>query len=420
MDRFFHVISVDAMRQRMAQLPPVTETETCPLEEAWGRVLAQDLIAPEDLPARSRSSMDGYAVRAQDTFGASESLPAYLNFAGQIPIDAQDLPSLPPGACIALPTGASLPWGADAVVMVEHTQCLGDDTVEVRRPVAPGDNILLQGEDVGHGQIACPRGTPLRAQEIGLLAALGFSQVPVMRRARVAVISTGDEIIPVSASPKPGQIRDVNGPVVRTLVRTVGALPWDGGIVPDHSSALCQALENSIQHGADAIILSGGSSVGVRDLTIRVLEDLGAHILAHGVAMAPGKPTILATWQERPVLGLPGQMASAFVVLWVLGLPLLRHLSGQTQAFAPPATTTARLTANVASKPGREEYVRVRLIRRGGEVWAEPHNAKSGLLRSLLETHGLVRIDAALEGREAGSLVPVMLWDHRPYAEENP
>jgi molybdopterin molybdotransferase len=415
---FFRVVSVEAMRQMLMAFAPLTETENVPLEEALGRVCAHDITAPEDLPARSRSAMDGYAVCAQDTFGASESLPAYLELAGTVSIDAQDIPALAPGTCMALPTGASLPAGADAVVMVEHTQSLGSDTVEIRRSVAPGDNVLLAGEDVRMGAQAISRGTRLRAQDLGLLAALGVHTVPVVRRPRVAVLSTGDELVPITAAPRPGQIRDVNGPVIRTLARQHGGLALDLGLVRDDETALRDALCRGLDAGADLLCISGGSSVGVRDLTVGVLEALGAQILAHGVAMAPGKPTIVARWQDRPVLGLPGQMASAFVVLWVLGIPLLRHLSGEAQAFAPPPWTLARLTHNIASKPGREEYVRVRLVRRGNDLWAQPVNAKSGLLRSLLDAHGLVRVDDNLEGMEAGATVPVILWDARPFGEE--
>lgn len=415
---FFRVVTVEAMRQMLMGFSPLTDTEAIPVEEALSRVCAHDITAPEHLPARSRSAMDGYAVCAQDTFGASESLPAYLDLAGSIRIDAKDIPALPPGACMELPTGASLPPHADAVVMVEHTQHLGPDTVEIRRSVTPGDNVLLVGEDVRMGAQAISRGTRLRAQDLGLLAALGVHTLPVVRRPRVAVLSTGDELVPISATPRPGQIRDVNGPVIRALVRQHGGVPLDLGLVRDDEASLRDALCQGIDAGADLLCISGGSSVGVRDLTVRVLESLDAHILAHGIAMAPGKPTIVARWQNRPVLGLPGQMASAFVVLWVLGIPLLRHLSGEAHAFAPPPWTFAKLTRNIASKPGREEYVRVRLVHRGNELWAQPVNAKSGLLRSLLDAHGLVQVANNLEGIEAGTMVPVMLWDARPFGKE--
>ncbi len=414
---FFQVISVAAMQERMAAFPPLSETETISLDEALGRILATDLMAPEDLPACGRAAMDGYAVRAADTFGASESLPAYLELAGSIAIDAQDLPLLSPGTCIALPTGASLPPGTDAVVMVEHTARMAD-TIEIRRAVAPGDHVLLQGEDARRGTVIFSRGTRLRPQDIGMLAAVGYSSVPVIRRPQVVVLSTGDELVPVSATPRPGQIRDTNGPAIRALLRQAGALPLDLGIVADDETALTNALRQSQQ--ADLLLLSGGSSVGTRDLTLTALHNLGADVLAHGVAMAPGKPTILARLGSRPVLGLPGQVASAFVVLWVLGLPLLRHIAGEKDAFAPRPTVQARLSRNIASKPGREEYVRVRLRQHNGDLWAEPVSAKSGLVRSLVEAHGLVRVDAALEGIEAGTFVPVIPWDDRPLLEENP
>jgi molybdopterin molybdotransferase len=406
---FFRVISPQRFCELLAAFDPVDELTTG-LDVCLDRILASDVVAPENIPAVDRSCMDGYAVRAADTFGASEGNPAYVELLHSAAIDEIVTRPVGPGECTGIATGGTLPPGADAVLMVEHTQMLGPTTVEIRRSVTPGENVMLRGEDVTAGEIALRAGTRLRPQEVGLLAALGHVWVPVFCQPCCGVISTGDELVPVESTPRPGQIRDVNSHTLAGLLRQAGAKVVNYGLVPDERKALRDVLTRALAEN-DAVFISGGSSIGTRDLTIEVLESLhDSEILAHGVSISPGKPTILARVGGKPVMGLPGQVTSAQVVMLVFGQPLVRHLNGLPDAFDPGRrqTRSAVLGANVSSKPGREDYVRVRLEMHDGQLMAMPRLGKSGLLRTMLEADGLIRLDSSLEGMTAGQ--PVAVW----------
>ncbi len=382
--------------------------ESTKLDNALGRILASDVIASEDLPPASRSSMDGYAVHARDSFGATESNPAYLEFSGSIAVDRAPQNSLEPGHCMSIPTGGTLPTKADAVVMVEHTLDM-DGAIEIRKGVAPGDNIMLKGEDAKKGKPCLAKGTRLRSQEMGLLAALGVRELSVRRVPRVAILSTGDELVPAGATPRPGQIRDVNSLTLACLVREAGAIPVLLGIAPDNIKGLTATLSQGADEN-DVVLVSGGSSVGVRDLTVEALERIGGNILAHGVAISPGKPTILARRGDTPLIGLPGQVTSVQVVMHVLIVPFLRQLMGQPNAFAPARITRAVLAKNIASRPGREDFVRVRLEERENDLpLAHPILGRSGLLKTLLNADGLMPIPAKSEGFYADAQVDVWM-----------
>jgi molybdopterin molybdotransferase len=409
---FFRVVSVTDFLQLLRDFRPVQGEDRVGLEESDGRILAGNVFAPEDLPPFTRAGMDGYAVRAGDTFGAGESNPGYLSLAGSVEIGEVPGLELMPGQCAGIVTGAALPGGADAVVMVEYTQELGAGDIEIRRSVAPGDNLMLQGEDVRRDQPVLSAGTRLRPQETGLLAALGISWVSVFPEPVVALISTGDELVPPDRAPGPGQIRDVNTHSLASWIRRAGGKPVSYGIVPDDLAQVREALQQALE-ASDLVCISGGSSVGARDHTLQALQELpGGEILAHGVALSPGKPTILARVGDKPVLGLPGQVTSVQVVMYVLGSPLIRHLAGEADAFSRRRISRipARMARNVASKPGREDYVRVRLEQQeeGDEPLASPLLGKAGLLRTLLQADGLVRIPAHSEGLLRDS--PVTVW----------
>ncbi len=412
MQDFFNVLTVEQIVALLETFPPLG-TEMCPTEECDGRTLARDIVAGEDLPPADRSGMDGYALRAADSFGGTESNPSYLRRVASVEIHEPSNVEIGPGECAAIVTGGIVPKGADAVVMVEYTHELGENMVEVRGAVAPGENVMLRGEDVRAGSLLLPAGTALRPQEAGLLAALGHVEVPVCKRPRVAVLSTGDELVPVSAAPKTGQVRDVNSSTLACLTRRAGGLPVLLGLVPDNLDEIGAALRTGLEQ-ADVVLLSGGSSVGVRDLTIAALSGLGgARILCHGAALSPGKPLILAETGGKMVWGLPGQVTSAQVVMMVLGQAFLRHIQGRKKCFDQSLwpRQKARLARSTASRQGREDYVRVHLERdEQGEFTAVPVLGMSGLLRSLIESHGLVRIPASLEGFDAGKEVDVLLF----------
>jgi molybdopterin molybdotransferase len=396
---FFNVVSTGEFIKLLSGFAKL-DTEYVKLEEALGRVLAQDVAAREDLPLLTRSSMDGYAVSARDVFGASESNPAYLEKAADLSVDELPDFTLEPGHCAGIVTGGGLPEGADAVVMVEHTEDLGGGAIEIRKSAAPGDNVMLRGEDAEAGSTALEAGRRLRPQEIGLLAALGYTEVAVGNPPRCGIISTGDEVVPVSQTPRPGQVRDVNSYALSALIETAGAQAVRYGLVPDDQQALSATLTKAVAEN-DVVFISGGSSIGVRDFTMACLEELpDAEVLAHGVAVSPGKPTILARAGKKAVIGLPGQVTSAQVVMLVFCVPFLAHLMGGANAFDPAGRPTrkARLARNVASKPGREDYVRVRLTQSADGWLAEPLLGKSGLLTTMIRAQGLVRIPADTEG----------------------
>ncbi len=406
---FLKTVSRTEFQTLLQSFAPV-EAETVAFDRARGRVLAQDLSSPEDLPAGPRSSMDGYALLAREAFGASESNPAYVECVGEIEVNRWPDFSLAAGQCAWIPTGGYLPEGADSVVMVEYTQDIGTGTVEVRQSVAPGENVMERGEDAAAGQLTLNAGSRLRNQEIGLLAALGVTEVAVHRRPRVGILSTGDELVPVAARPAPGQIRDVNAYTVGGLAEEAGGAINHLGIVGDDLESLVKALQSALAD-CDVVFLSGGSSKGTRDLSVAALEQLAdAEILAHGVSISPGKPTILARVGTRAVIGLPGQVGSAQVVMTVLGQPFIRHLAGDRRAFDDilRPVRRARLSRNLQSRQGREDFTRVRLEPREGELpLAHPVLGKSGLLRTLLQSDGLLIVPAAAEGFQQGEEVDV-------------
>jgi molybdopterin molybdotransferase len=387
--------------------------EEVDLAAAGGRVLASPISAPEAVPGFLRATMDGYAVRARDTFGAGAGAPQYLEIQGEVPMGVAPARGVGGGETLRVATGAMLPPGADAVVMIEYTAEHPDGTLEVRRAVAPGENALAPGEDVARGERLFPAGRRLRPQEIGLLAALGLRRLAAYRKPRVAIISSGDEIVPLEEKPGPGRVRDSNAYLAAAQVAEWGGLPLMQGIIPDNFDALRQALAAALE-ASDLILISGGSSVGVRDLTLTAIQDLpDAEILVHGVALRPGKPTILAAlgdMRPKPLLGLPGHPASAAVVMEVLGRPLLLHLAGASDPSPWGRTITAGLSRNLAGATGREDYVRVRLRREGATLWADPVLGPSGLLSPLVKSDGLVMIPLGVEGLFKGEEVSVQLF----------
>jgi len=409
---FFRLQTREEVLALYDHFPPVG-VEGVDLAQAGGRITAAPVSAPEDVPGFLRSTMDGYAVRGQDTFGASVGAPQYLDIKGEVPMGAVPGRGVGPGETLRVATGAMLPPGADAVVMLEYTAEHPDGTLEVRRAAAPGENVLKPGEDVARGETLFPAGRCLRSQEIGLLAALGITRLSVYQKPRVAVISSGDEIVPLDGSPRPGQVRDSNSYLAAAQVAAWGGLPLMHGIIPDDLAALQKTLAGALAD-ADLILVSGGSSVGARDLTLAAIQNLpGAEILVHGVALRPGKPTILASLRKTsptPLLGLPGHPASAAVVMEVLGRPLLLRLAGLLDPAPWGRSVPALLSRNLAGATGREDYVRVRLRREGETLWADPVLGPSGLLSPLVKSDGLVMIPLDVEGRFKGEKVVVQLF----------
>lgn len=378
--------------------------ETVPLGEAAGRVLAEDICAAEYVPDFDRSTVDGYAVRAADTFGCSDAIPAILPLAGEILMGEAAGAPLAPGTCVAVPTGGALPAGADSVVMVEYTEDYGDGTVGVLKSVAPGANVIFRGDDVRPGKVVLQKGRTLLPQDVGALAAIGRTAVPAARRLRVGVISTGDELVPPDETPGPGQVRDVNSAMLAAALREFGAVCVHFGIVVDDAALLRERLEAAVR-GCDAVLVSGGSSVGVKDAVCAILDDMG-EVLLHGIAIKPGKPTILARVAGKPVWGLPGHPVAAYFVTRLFVLPLLGRLMGRE---TPDYTVTARLTESVNANHGRAQIVPCRLAHTDAGLRAEPIHSKSGLITQLAGADGFFIIPRDCEGLPAGAEIQVAL-----------
>ncbi|MCG8472853.1 MAG: molybdopterin molybdotransferase MoeA [Desulfobacterales bacterium] len=404
---FFNVSDIDSVLGLTGSFPS-TPHEPIPLQEALGRTLAEDVASDIDIPGFHRATMDGYAVRAQDTFGASQGTPAWLTLKGDVAMGKSPDFSLFPGEAAAIATGGMLPKGADAVVMVEQTDRVDETTVEIYKSVAPGHHIISRGEDFQAEKPILLAGTHLGPSQIGLLAAAGVANVPVHQRPKVGIISTGDEVVEVGQCPQGAQIRDINTHTLSAMVHEAGGEAVCFGIAGDGEGDLAPLLKQALDH-CQMVLISGGSSVGMRDRTLGTLEGAEhAEIMVHGISISPGKPTILARMEKTPVWGLPGHAASAMVVFEVVVRPFLKRLAGEK--ITPRPKVEARLSRNIASAQGRTDFIRVRLTEnpRGGYD-AEPLLGKSGLIRTMVHAHGLIRIEKEQEGLYKESRVAVSL-----------
>ncbi|HXX56004.1 MAG TPA: gephyrin-like molybdotransferase Glp [Methanoregula sp.] len=401
MSVFFTVVPVAEAVKAARSIGVPAGMELVPLCDSPGRILGQDIRSDIDIPGFTRSVVDGYAVRAADTSGSSDAVPAFLSLAGRVAMGADEERAVTPGSCVYVPTGGILPAGADAVVMIENAGTAGGD-VMVRKPVAHGENVLLANEDFRKGEVVLRCGRKISAQDTGVLAAAGCTSVPVSKKPRIAILSTGNELIPASGIPARGQVRDVNSYVIASFVQGQGCIPVRYGIIRDDRAALGSAMKKAAAE-CDAVLISGGSSKDERDMVAAVIGGEG-EVLVHGVAIAPGKPTIIGKFSGKPVIGLPGHPAAAVVVLVAIGSRLIASMTGESESSI--RTTGAVLAENVPSTRGREDYVRVVV----NDGIATPLFGKSGLLNTLVRSTGLVRIPAESEGLETGARVEVILW----------
>ncbi len=403
---------------------PLVRSEECRVADALDRTLAEDVRAPHDLPTFVRSTVDGYAVRAADTFGATAGVPAYLDVIGEAPMGARTEISLDVGQAVLVHTGGMVPAGADAVVMLEYTNRAGGPlmsprapaapaggfsafSIEVSRPVAGGENCIQVGEDVRAGELIIEAGRILRPQDLGALLAVGVVDIVAARQPRVAILSQGDEVVSPEQEPGPGQVRDINSYTLSALVRRAGGIPLTYPIAPDRQDAL-DALARKAFDNADVVVLTAGSSVSYRDLTANTINSLGKPgVLVHGVAVRPGKPTILALCDGKPVFGLPGNPVSCMNIFQLFVRPAIWLLQG-TRPLRPH-TVQARLARNVAAASGRADFVRVRLEERDGEMWAVPVFGKSNLINVLVRSEGTFPVPLDSNGIPSGSVVTVTL-----------
>ena len=430
MPEFLTLLPPDEARAvLLSHLPreqPTIDSETIDVPSALGRVLAEDITAPHPLPEFQRSTVDGYAVSARDTHGAGDSLPAYLALIGEVPMGDAPAFEIGSGQCALIHTGGMLPSGADAVVMLEYTQRIvgamssrpgQDDSaaaqneIEIFRAVADGENVIRIGEDVAQGQLIKARGSMIRPAEIGGLMALGITRIRVVRKIRVGLISTGDEVIDPAQSPRPGQVRDINSYTLAALAEKNGGVAIRYGIVADQFEALKAAASKALFE-CDMVLITAGSSASTRDLTADVIRLLGEPgVLVHGINTRPGKPTILGVCDGKAVIGLPGNPVSALVNGYLFVVPVLEKLSGALPG--PKPTVLARLTVNLASQAGREDWWPVRLIVNPKSTFenrdADPIFGKSNLIFTLAAADGLLRIPPNATGLSAGELVEVLL-----------
>ncbi len=402
---FLKSITPKRAREIIGAFPIQPRRETVRIEEALNRVLSEDIVSEEDVPPFSKSLVDGFAVIAKDTHGAKETSPLFLTVEGKVEIGTETHLALEEGSSVGISTGAMIPSGADAVVMEEHARRL-PDAVEVTRTVYKGENICFKGEDIARGDHVLKAGKNLSAFDIGVLAALGVSQIPVYKKPAVAIISSGDEIVPVDEAPPPGKIRDINRYTVSNLVKKTGAETSFIGIARDRIEEITEKLKLAQRH--DLILISGGSSKGERDYITDAIERLGGEILFHGLSIKPGKPTIFGNLGGKPVFGLPGHPNSCIMVTIRFVLPLLCRMEGEI--VAEDSIITGVLTTNIPSTYGIEEYVRVAVEAVDGTNYVTPVFAKSSVISSLARSSGYIVIPESAEGYEKDERVEIHLF----------
>lgn len=389
------------------------KTEIVHLDEAGagggilGRVLAEDISAPCDIPGFRRSTVDGYAVFAADTAAAGEAIPVFLRQAGSVAMGKAADFSIRPGECACVPTGGMLPGGADAAVMVEYTENLGGN-IAVYEAAAPGAGTAEAGEDIREGEPLLRAGKRIRPQEAGALAAAGITEVPVFVPLKLAVISSGDELVPAEQNPAPGQIRDINTRLLNALALKRGYSVVSARVIPDDRKRLEAAVKEALR-SSDVVVVSGGSSQGEKDMTAAVINEAAKPgVFTHGLALKPGKPTILGWDAESRTLlaGLPGHPAAAMMVFELL----LGWLNDTLFGVAPPFPVPARISRNLPGAPGRTVCQPVILRFEGGSYLAEPVFGKSGMITTLTRADGYVLIDLNKEGLQKDEAVAVHLF----------
>ena len=410
MRSFFKVKTAEDIFESLKDIEPLG-TEFVPITAAFNRILARDIISDEDLPGFKRSTMDGYAIAARDSFGASENLPIPLNIVEEIKMGEMPQCTIQRGECAQISTGGMLPEGADAIVMVEYTQKVEDRVVEINRPVSPLENVILPDDDVKEGQVVLNKGSLLRPQDLGILAGFGISTVDVFTQPKAAIISTGEEIVDISNKPKIGQMRDINSYTLGGLCLQLGVEPIYYGIIKDKFEDLRVFIEKGLSQ-ADVVLLSGGSSVGVKDFTLdAILSVDGVEVVAHGVSISPGKPTIIARKGSKTLWGLPGHPVSAMIIFDIFLRYLFGRLMGLTNLMEyHNRMIEAEIDRNIESANGREDYIRVKLSHTDGGWLATPILGKSGLIFTMVEADGIVTIDMNTEGLYKGDRVTVRLF----------
>lgn len=396
-----------ALKKLLVNLPDIKmPVERIMTVNSLNRVIAETINSPENSPSFDRSTVDGYAVLASDTYGASESQPAYLKIAGEIKMGARASIPISPGTCAAIHTGGMLPDGTDAVVMIEQTQLVTEKEVEIFKACAIGENVIRTGEDIQTGNVIFLPGVVVTPAVLGSLLAVGLTEIDVFSKPRVAILSSGDEVVAPDCVPEPGQVRDINSYTLSALVEGEGCVAERYGVQPDQFDVMADSLSKALD-ACDAVVITAGSSASTRDLTAAVIQSMGSPgVLVHGVNIKPGKPTILAVCRGKPVIGLPGNPVSALVIAGQFLRPVLRKLCGKSETLAPHSTS-AVLSINLSSASGREDWFPVQLVDRDGLLHADPIFFKSNLIFNLAYADGMIVIPEDSNGLAAGSVVTV-------------
>ncbi len=398
--------TVDEARKILGKIK-LKGTETIEVIDSLDRFVATDIISPEDLPSFDKSMMDGYAVKAEDTFGASEEKPISLSLIGEIRIGEMPKEEVKKGEAIKINTGAMMPQGADSVEMLEYVEIQGKKIL-IRKALTPGENVAKRGEDIKKGEVLLVKGHRIRSQDIGALSGLGITKIKVFKRPKVAIIPTGDELVPPSKRPESGEIRDMNTYSLSAQVKKCGGESIPFGIIKDDYKVLKKKVEEALSK-TDMVLISGGSSVGTYDLTLKVISSLTkGKVLTQGVAIKPGKPTIIAKVKEKIILGLPGNPVSVMIVFRkIVGPTILAMMNAKERI----RVVNARLARTVTSSTGREEFIRVKLQEREGKLIAIPLHRGSANIVSLVKADGLLKIPRLSEGIEKNQIVEVELWE---------
>lgn len=382
------------------------ENETIDLSHGLGRVLSADIVSTMDVPHFDRSVVDGYAVKLTDVQGASQAIPGFLRITGEVQMGKETSESLNQGETLYVPTGGMVPAGTEAMIMIEYTEKLGEKDLAIYTNAGANENMMRIGDDIRNGELVFSRGHLLRPQDIGVLSALGYRQIEVYQRPRLSIISTGDEIIRPGATPKPGEVIDINTPALAAVAKRLGAEVISSSYARDDRQEIRSAVENGIEKG-DMVILSGGSSMGEKDYTVQVIEGLG-EVLLHGLAVKPGKPTILGTVSQKPVIGLPGQPAAAIMVLMIVLQEFMNLYYGQD--VFKYQTVQGLLMENIHAAPGRRTFQTVSIAKTENGIEVRPTHGKSGMITLLSYSDGYIEITENEEGKNTGDQVEVTLF----------
>ncbi len=394
---FFDVVSVEEGRKKLLEHFESSgfQVEEVPLLGSVGRILGEDIYSKENVPQFNRSTMDGYAIKSKESHGASESIPSLFNIIGSVEMGRESTYIVEKGEAVSVPTGGMIPEGADGVVMIENTEKLDDSTLMVYKSISYRENVILKGDDIKEGELALEKGRKITAEIIGVLAALGISKVKVYKKPKFYIISTGDEIIDLDEELTMGTIRDINSYALYALIKKLGGEIVGKTIVKDDYELLREEVRKAI-NSSDIVLISGGSSVGTRDYTSKVINSFdGEGVFVHGVAIKPGKPTIIGEGKNKLIFGLPGHPVSSIIVFKTF---VEHYIYEKMNIKQYVSKTEAIIDFNFPSSPGRKTYQMVKLEERDGNVYATPSFGKSGMISLLSNSDGYIVIEPYEEG----------------------